>query len=190
MGNIKYIDDHDVVTATISTNYPKKISKLSVRDETSTGHVAFASWPNDTNYDIPAASTIETLFNAQVGGTAGGTATTKWITLSPHYCCRGNPPFYKSFYHNAMSRMELDKGGLSHRFITMIPMEKANGENILQRASFLLEQEVVMTFHFQQDEMDENIGDNDMTPAVIRGELRPAETNNAIGYGPKTVFYF
>lgn len=185
--SLKYVSECDVLTGTIKTHYPTKISKLLVKDES--GMIAYSPWSDSKRYTIPPTA-VDILQNVQVGANAAGEGVSKFITVSPHYCCRGNPPLYKNFYHNAMSRMELNKAQLSHKFITMIPMQKASGENILQRASFLLEQEVGMEFYFQQDEMDEEIGDNDLGPAVVRGELKPATTTGGLNYGNKIVFYF
>lgn len=188
--NFRFLSGQDVCTETVATHYPHKIAKLPLQDETSSGNVAYPGWSPSTAYAIPAGGFVDALFNAQVGGSAGGTAVNKFIMLAPHYCCRGNPPMYKTFYQNAMSRFGKSCPSLKHTFITMVPMQKASGENILQRASCLYEQEVCVTFYANQDQLDDEIGDNDLTPAVIRGELRPAPTTGAIGYGAKTVFYY
>lgn len=186
--NWKYISEADKFTETIHTNYPKKIVK-SLAQTLAGGNPPVSTWTTPAKYNV-GLLVSPIIQKSSIGASAGGVDQVAPMQYEPHYCTRGSPPLHKNFFHTAVSKFEDSKPPpLRHHFFTMITMQKANGEPIIQRTSCLLEQEVGVEFHFIQDQMDEAIGDNDITPMHVRGELRAAAVGKT-AYVPKSVFYF
>lgn len=92
--------------------------------------------------------------------TIQGTEGLDTVTVNAEWYWPGqNRPYYsRSDNFGSIQPMLHPKslGFLKHHFLTMPPIRKANGSILKQRCSFMLEQEISITIHFQQNAWGED----------------------------------